>query len=155
MRSKANYLVASVVAYSLVLLTGLIPGASSPWTLPAFIEAAVMIGITILGIAKAYEAAGGEQNSSFIEEFICLQVPVLITTSLAVWSVFWILVSFFPSLITGVLRASPSFMDTLATFGMTLSGFLTFVFLVIAEVVFYLRLTRAMAAMRIRKSQVT
>jgi hypothetical protein len=54
------------------------------------LECAAVVGVTILGFTKVYDAAGGDRNSSFAVLVNCLSFGVWLWSTLIAWGVFWL-----------------------------------------------------------------
>jgi hypothetical protein len=97
--AKAYYLLASFLMFTASYYSGLV-GGSPLWSVASLFECVAIVVITVVGIVKCFDAAGGEESSDFVATFTCLYVPVTITTLLVVWSLFWaITIGFRESLI--------------------------------------------------------
>lgn len=79
----ANLLFGSVIFY------GAFTWSNQPWTWRSFYECVVVVVITVVGMSKCYEAAGGDSNPRFAADFNCLSFPVWAWTTFLVWSVYW------------------------------------------------------------------
>ena len=98
---QAHYLIVNSVFFSVLTYSGLLTASSPALSLPALLEFCVIVAISIVGIFRAYEAARGHGEGSFLVDFSCLFVPVSITTYLPVWVAYWaVRVSFTPTLIS-------------------------------------------------------
>ncbi len=140
----AYYLLASFVIFVLASYSGL-TSANPLWTWLSLYEGVVVVGVAVLGIAKAYEAAGGESNPNFIVEFTCLSVPVSVTTLLVVWPIYWGVVIGLRKLILTLWEGHSQFIVNLGRIGADFFDLLTFLAVVMVQVVTFYRITRLLA----------
>ena len=150
--TRAHYLLASFLIFNVAYSSGLAIGAGAPWTVPGTIEAIALALVNILGIVKAFDAAGGESNKDFIAEFTCLYVPAAVTTLLAVWLPYWLLRVAFRESLLSYTTSHDQFAVNLAAIGTDIFGFLTFLASVGTPAIIFYRVSNALARIRSAKS---
>jgi hypothetical protein len=64
--------------------------ANAPWTFLSLWEAGLVVVITVFGMIRCFDAAGGDDNSRFAADFSCLTFPVALWTMTLIWAAFWI-----------------------------------------------------------------
>ncbi len=83
------YLMLANLLFGSVIFYGAFTWANEAWTLLSFYEFVTVVAITVIGMQKCYEAAGGDRNVQFAAEFNCLSFPVWFWSTAIVWSVYW------------------------------------------------------------------
>src|SRR5882724_167613 len=89
-QEQAGYVLAGLVVWILASYSGLIVAGSPAWTLPSILEATALLAISVIGVVRCLDAAGGRQNQRFLVEFTCLSVPITVSTLSVAWGVYWI-----------------------------------------------------------------
>ncbi len=79
----ANLLFGSIIYY------GAFTWGNPSWTLLSLLEFAVIVIITLLGMTRCYEAAGGDNNSNFAMQFNCLSFGVWFWCTVYTWVIYW------------------------------------------------------------------
>jgi hypothetical protein len=149
---RAQYLLASFIAFNVLYYSGLAVSTAPPWSVPSLLEAIAIIGINMVGVVKTFDASGGKENKDYITEFTCLYVPVAVTTLAAVWGMYWTLVWLFREVLEAYSRSGDQFAINLYQLGTDMFGFLTFSANVVSLFVTYVRLARLLARVREAKS---
>ena len=140
-RARGHYLLASFLLFTILSYAGLT--ASNPlWSWLSIYEGVVVVVITVFGIAKAYEAAGGDSSRDFVVEFTCLSVPVYITTMMLVWSIHWGIVFGLREFITALSTSRSQFAVNLAYIGGDFFGLLIFLAAVLVQLVSLYRIKK-------------
>lgn len=136
---RKNYLLASFLLFSVLSYAGLT--SNNPlWSWLSIYEGVVVCVITVFGITKAYEAAGGDSNKDFVAEFTCLSVPVYITTMLLVWRIHWGIIYGLREFLTTLSSSHTQFAMNLANIGGDFFGLLTFLAVVLVQLVSFYRI---------------
>jgi hypothetical protein len=87
-RDKANYLLAGIVFGIFAGYSTLV--ASNPsLTWRGLYELLMVLVIAIYGFERCYSTSKHASSPSFISDFICLSLPITITTMVAVWGIYW------------------------------------------------------------------
>lgn len=146
-RQRGYYLAASTIVMVVVNYSALFAG-NPAWTWLSLFEAIVIVVVTIYGLTACYESAGGDANSHFVSEFVCLSVPVGLTTTLCVWSIYWAIGFAFRETILGLSESHYQFAVNLHRIGSNFFGLLAFLVVVLTEVIFYFRMSKLFQAMR-------
>jgi hypothetical protein len=146
---KAHYLLASFLMFVVAYSSGFVPGSPPVWTIPALLEAAAVTLITVIGIVKCFDAAGGEGSTDFIAQFTCLYVPVTITTLLVVWSIFWGIAFGFRESLIALSQSRMQFALNLSRLGTDLLGFLSFSAAITVQIATYYRIANALEDVQI------
>ena len=141
------YLFASIAMWVVINVTG-INTASRLWSWMSFIEAAVLLLIIVVGFSYAYEAAGGDENADFVPQFVCLYVPVTITTVIGVWSVYWVAILLFRESLIALSDSRLQFAINLSRIGGTLSDALVLLAVITVEAITFYRITRLFRLVR-------
>jgi len=149
---KAHYLLASFLMFILAYNSGFVPGSPPPWTVPSLLETAAVALITIIGIVKCFDAAGGEDSSDFVAMFTCLYVPVTITTLIVVWSIFWGISFGFREALIALSESRMQLAVNLSRLGTDLFGFLGFAAVVTVQIATYYRVAGALKGVRLARS---
>jgi hypothetical protein len=149
-QDKAYYLVASFLMFTVAYYSGFVSG-SALWTIPSLLECVSVGVITLVGIVKAFDAAGAEDNSDFIAQFTCLYVPINITTTLVVWSLFWAITLGFRESLIAMSQSHMQFAVNLARLGADMFSFLTYLAVVAVQGITFYRMVGALAAVRAHK----
>jgi hypothetical protein len=146
-RDRGYYLLASFLMFTLFYYSGLMY-ANPLWSALSIYEGVVITLITFFGLAKAYEAAGGDENRDFVVQFTCLYVPVSITTILVVWPLFWGTTIIFRESIKALSGSHLQFAINLSRIGGDFFGVLTFLAAVAVQGVTFYRITRLFSVVR-------
>lgn len=147
---KAYYLVASFLMFNVAYYSGFVTG-NPMWTIPSLLEGFTIALITVIGMVKAFDAAGGEESNDFIAEFTCLYVPITISTMLIVWSLFWGITLGFRESLMAISRSHEQFAVNLSLIGANLFSFLVYVAAVSVQAITFYRMTSSLAAVRALK----
>ena len=139
---QARYLLASVIFYIAASYSGLIATGAPLWTWPSVLEALALVGISILGIVRCLDAAGGNRNPDFLLEFTCLSVPVGITTLLPVWALYWLVTWVFKESLVELSASHMQFAMNLHALGSDLFGFLSFMAVLTIQFIIYHRVAK-------------
>jgi hypothetical protein len=150
-QQRAEYLLTSFVAFSLFYYAAIVVPSAGPWTAISLLEGVAVVVVTMVGVVKAFDSSGGKNNPDFVAEFTCLYVPVSITTLLAFWGGYWLVVLGFREALT-----SPSFINSQFAINLSSLGFDPFTFLAFAANVgvpaaTYYRITNLLANVRALK----
>ena len=146
-RDRGYYLLASFLMFTFFYYLGLMPD-NPLWSGISIIEGLVITLVTIFGLAKAYEAAGGDENPEFVVQFTCLYVPVSITTILVVWSLFWGTSVLFRESIKALSESHLQFAINLSRIGGDVFGALVFLAAVSTQGITFYRITRLFSVVR-------
>jgi hypothetical protein len=95
-----------------------------------------------LGVSYAYDAGGGDENVDFVAQFICLYVPVSITTVAVVWGAYWCAMFLFSESLEAIADTRLQFAINLSRIGGTLSDALVLLAAVATEAITFYRITR-------------
>jgi hypothetical protein len=87
-REKVYYMLAGFVfniiaGYSTLMLSS----ASRTWA--GIYECFMLVVITAYGVERCFDATNEDENKSLISDFICLSLPIGVTTTFAAWAAFW------------------------------------------------------------------
>ena len=140
-KARAQYLAASFVIFIVVVYSGL-ASANPLGSWLSYYEAVLLTGISIIGVFKAYDAAGGESNPAFVTEFTCLYVPVSVTTYGVAWSLYWGMVFGWRESIAALSESHLQIAVNLAKIGSDFFGLLTFLTVVLVQFVSFYRIIR-------------
>jgi hypothetical protein len=146
-RGKAYYLFVSIAMWVLINVTGFTT-ASPLWSAMSLIETVVLLLIIVLGFTYAYEAAGGDKNADFVSQFICLYVPVSITTVVAVWAIYWGGIFAFRESIIAISESQIQFAINLSRMGSSFSGGLVLLAVLAVEAITFYRITKLFRIVR-------
>jgi hypothetical protein len=144
---KAYYLLASFLMFTVAYYTGFASG-NATWTLPSTLEGATVGVITIIGVVKAFDAAGGEKASDFIAQFTCLYVPITISTMLVVWTIFWGVLFGFRESLMAISESRMQFAVNLSRLHADMFNFVTFVAVVVIQGVTFYRMTMCLGELK-------
>jgi hypothetical protein len=86
---EVAYLMLGNLLFTSVIFYGAFTWANPPWTLLSFIEFVCVAAITIFGLIKVYDAAGGDKNDLFAVLFNCLSLGIWFWSTTIVWSIYW------------------------------------------------------------------
>lgn len=107
-------------------------------------EAVALIVVIVIGFVKVFEAGRGESNPHFITQFMCLLVPVTLTSVLYVWGAYWVITWLFGDALLAWSYSSLQITASLYAIGSDLIGLLTLLAVVLTEVVIFTRLVPLM-----------
>lgn len=79
----AGFIFSAVVGYTPLTFTN----AGRAWL--GLYECLLILVVTIYGFERCYTAANANNNRSFISDFICLALPVGVTTTIIAWGIYW------------------------------------------------------------------
>ncbi|TAG26071.1 MAG: hypothetical protein EAZ37_10565 [Burkholderiales bacterium] len=147
LRDKGYYLFAGFVMWLLIGASGFTT-LSPLWSWISFIETAALIMVHILGFSYMYEAAEGDQNPDFVAQFVCLYVPVSITTVAFVWSLYWLFTLGFRESIIALSESHFQFAINLSRIGGSLFDALVLLAVLSVQVVTFYRITKLFAILR-------
>lgn len=85
---RAYYLLAGFV-FSLIIGHCTLTGTNASRTWLGFYEFLILLLITVYGFSKCYFVANGNTNSLFVSDFICISLPVGVTTTFWAWLGYW------------------------------------------------------------------
>ena len=88
-REVAHFILGNFLLGHALYYSGVITG-NPIWTLLSAWEGALIMVITIYGLVKSYDSAGGDTNSRFAAQFACLSFPIWLWTTVFVWGGYWI-----------------------------------------------------------------
>jgi hypothetical protein len=148
---QARYLLASFLVFTIPAYAGLMPSSGAGYTWAIGFEGWFYVAIAFFGVRAACDAAGGAINKNFITEFICMYVPVAITTLLAVWGVYWLVIWQLSEQLAEWSWSHSQFAQNLRVMGTDFFGLLTFASHVIANSTIYLRLIRLLGDVQAEK----
>jgi hypothetical protein len=143
---RAAYLMASFLVFTCAYYTGWVASGAPPWSIPSVAEALAIALITIVGVVKTFDAAGGDSNKNYIVDFTCLYVPVSVTTLLVVWGAYWTLAVVFRESLIALSQSHMQFVINLSRLGSDIFGFLTFLSATGVQAVIFYRLTHLLRA---------
>lgn len=153
LNEKAHYLFAGFAIWLVINVTGLTV-VSPLWSWMSFVEAAALLLITALGFSYAYGAAGGDENPDFVAQFICLYVPVSLTTVVFVWVAYWGIVIGFRESIIAISESRLQFAINLSRIGSSFLEILVTLAVLAEQAVTFYRITRLLRLTR-SESQAT
>lgn len=149
---KAYYLQASFLLFTLAYYTGFV-GGSQVYTPSSLFEGIATVVITVIGIVKCFDAAGGESAPDFIESFTCLYVPISITTIIVVWGIYWGTLFGFRESLIALSASRMQFALNLAKLGTNLFDFLNFAAVVAVQMISFYRVASALEDVRILRGE--
>jgi hypothetical protein len=88
-REVAHFILANLLFGPALYYSGVITGNPS-WTILSAWEGGLIAIITIYGLTKCYDSAGGDLNPNFAVQFACLSFPIWLWTSVLVWGAYWV-----------------------------------------------------------------
>lgn len=140
-KEKSYYLLGTFLVFIPFYYSGFV--YSNPlWSWLSMYEALVVAVINVVGLNKAYEAAGGESNQNFVTEFTCLYVPVSVTTISLVWLSYWVISYAFRE---SLIKLSSSHLEIamkLSNIGSDLFGLLIFLASVLVPFITFYRIKK-------------
>ena len=86
---EVAYLMLANLVFGSFIFYGAFTWANPPWTFLSLLEFATVVAVTIIGFTKSYDAAGGDENSSFAKQYNCLSFGVWFWLTLGVWAIYW------------------------------------------------------------------
>lgn len=139
----ANFLFTSVIFY------GAFTWSNPPWNLLSLCEAVAVAFVTVVGMTKCYDAAGGDDNPRFAAQFNCLSFPIWFWSTLIVWSAYWVVKWVVGrGLFAAYDLNDIAFTRNMAYIGGTFEWLWTFLASVLWQVLFFSWLHRSLAAVR-------
>jgi hypothetical protein len=150
-REYAYYLLAGFLIYMPIYYSGL-ASASPLWSWMSLYEVGVVILVTIVGIARSYDAAGGDENPNFVAEFTAFYVPVSVTTVPLVWTVYWAVSIGFQESIIALVNSNFQIAKNLISIGSNFFGLLLFVCVILTQVIIFYRITKLFHMVLTRKA---
>ena len=145
----ANFILASVMYY------GAFTWANEPWTWLSFYEFVAVVAITVVGMVKCYDAAGGDANRNFAADFNCLSFPVWLWTVVVVWSVFWAVERAFRAGLVQYAYENWQISKNLAALGGSFLWLWTFLAIIAAQVLFFWWLRRILEVTARHRTRLT
>ncbi|MCB4358177.1 hypothetical protein [Quatrionicoccus australiensis] len=146
-RQRSYYLLAASLSSAAFGYSGLV-SANPLWSWLSLYEAVVVAFITVVGLSRAYDAAGGDASSDFIAQFMCLSLPINITTTLPVWGCFWLITIVFRQTLIALAESHSELAINLSHIGGSFFGLLAFLAVAITEAIFFYRIVRLLGAVR-------
>lgn len=144
---RAYYLLASFLIFTVFTYSGLI-SANPLWSWLSLYEAFLVAVVMVIGLSKAYDAAGAESNPDFVAQFTCLYVPVSVTTILVVWSCYWALLTGFRESILALSESHLQIALNLSKIGTDFFGAITLLAAIFAQIVTFYRITKLFYVVR-------
>lgn len=126
----ANLLLGSALYYSGLLVS------NPPWTILSAWEAALVAIVTVYGMIKCYDAAGGDLNPRFAAQFACLSFPIWLWTSVIAWSAYWLFRLSFPRWASVVISEDHSAIQA-SYLANTLSWYVTMAVIVGSQIAYF------------------
>ena len=130
--------------FTIAYYSGFVSG-NLAWTLPSILEGLTIAVVTAIGVAKAFDASGGDDASDFIAQFTCLYVPISISTMMVVWSTYWAIAIGFRESLIAISESHMQFAVNLSRLGADMFSFLAFAAAVTVQGVTFYRLTNSLA----------
>jgi hypothetical protein len=153
-RTKAYYLFAGFAMWLVINVTGFTT-VSPLWSWMSILETCALLLITLLGFQSAYDAAGGDDNPDFVVQFTCLYLPVSITTVLAVWGVYWVVVIGFRETVIAVSESRMQFAINLGRIGSSVFGAMVTAAVLAVQAITFYRITKLFRVLRRRSESVS
>jgi hypothetical protein len=88
LRDKAYYVLGGSI-FGIILSYSTLTFANASRTWLGLYELLLLLFITVYGFERCYNASSGDNNKSFISDFVCLAVPISVTTTIVAWGVYW------------------------------------------------------------------
>jgi hypothetical protein len=114
----------------------------------SFYEGVVVILVTIVGIAKSFDASGGDGNPNFVTEFTALSFPVSVTTVPLVWAAYWAISMGLQESSVALANSNLQIAKNLFAIGSNFFGLLLFLCVVLTQAVIFYRITKLFHTVR-------
>lgn len=138
-----NFIFGSVIFY------GAFTWANPPWTLLSLLEFVCVVAVTCIGFTKVYDAAGGDNNSSFALLVNCLSFGVWFWVTVVVWAVYWAVVWAFRYGVFAAFKFERlALAQNLASIGANYEWLWTFIATVLWQLLFFTWLARVIPRVR-------
>ena len=109
-----QYFLANTLLWTITLYYGIFIGANISWIF--LLELIIVLLITIVGLAKAFEANGGANGTNFIFRATCLSFPVGVKISILSIALGWLNYFLFPIIVDPVTFRDPEKLFDMVTF---------------------------------------
>ncbi len=151
-QEQAAYAIASVCIWTVAFYSGLVVAGAQVWTIPSILEAVAIVGITVVGVVRCFDNAGGNKNRQFLNEFYCLSVPITTPLVLAVWICYWAITLGFREALFSLSNSDMQFAVNLSKIGADLFALLSFLAVVCVQAGIYYRLAGALHQVQVEKN---
>jgi hypothetical protein len=149
-KDKAFYFLAGII-FATVLNYSTFMFANSISTWIGLFEFLLIIIVTIFGFLKCYNASIGANNQSFISDFICLSLPIGVTTTVVAWAIYWGTWKSYQILVTSISIESQNAADLLVWINNELPWPTVLLTVVVSNAVFYLRMASYLNRVVVRR----
>lgn len=151
-RDRAYYMLAGFI-FSLIAGYSTLIGTNASRTWLGLYEFLLLVVTTVYGFERCYSASNGDDNSSFISDFVCLSLPVGVTTALAAWGIYWGGWLLYQHIVLTIPFESQQTAKTIAWVNNELPWLTVFLAMVLSNVVFYLRMISHLKRIKILRQR--
>jgi hypothetical protein len=139
-RSIAYYMLLGTI-FNLIVGYSTLTGSNASRTWLGLYECAILSVLTIYGFERCYAAADGENCGSFVTDFVCLSIPIGISTLFFTWLGYWIFWTAFGYVVREVSFGSESSAHAMLLLNAQLPWFSVFVAMLASTFLFHWRLS--------------
>ena len=154
LKMKSSYLLAGSLLNILIGYSTL-TGSNAGRTWFAFYEFVALMMVTVYGFRKCISAANGQDDGNFIVDFVCLSLPVSISTSVIVWGghlAVWLAYGRVVTTMTFDANSQQTAND-LIWINNNLPRFTVFFAMILSTALYYLRIARCLSKVRVLRQK--
>ncbi len=151
-REKAYYMLAGFI-FSLIVSYSTLTGTNASRTWLGLYEFLLLLVITVYGFERCYSASNGDNNPSFLPDFVCLSLPVGVTTTLAAWGIYWGGWQLYRHIVLAMSFESQQAAKTIAWISNELPWLTVLLAMVVSTGFFYLRMISHLTRIKILRKQ--
>jgi hypothetical protein len=152
LRDKAYYMLGGSI-FAIILSYSTLTFGNSGRTWLGLYEFLLLILITVYGFERCYDASNGDNNKSFISDFVCLALPISVTTTIVAWGVYWGGWYLYQHVVTAISFESQHATKLLVWINNELPWPTVLITVVVSNGIFYIRMAKYLKRIAARRSQ--
>lgn len=145
-REVAYFILASFL-FSWVMYYGAFTWSNPAWTVLSWAEGLLVVCVTILGMSKCFDAAGGDANDRFAADFSCLSFPIWLWTTIGVWSVYWLVFYLFQFSVIKISADNFQFSRNLINIGGSFFWLWTVTAIIALQIIYFAWLAKSLRSL--------
>jgi hypothetical protein len=147
-RDKAYYMLAGFI-FSIVVGYSTLTSTNAGRTWLGLYEFLLLVVIAVYGFERSYSASNGDNGRSFISDFVCLSLPIGVTTTLVAWGIYWGGWKLYQHIVLAISFESQRVVNTIVLINNELPWATVMVAMVLSNGIFYLRMVSHLKRLKI------
>jgi hypothetical protein len=144
---EVAYFILGNLLFSSAIYYGSFTWGNPPWTLLSWAECLLVVFVTVVGMVKCYDAAGGDENDRFAADFSCLSLPVWLWTTIGVWLTYWVVIYLFRFSVIRLSVDDYQFSKNLIDIGGSFFWLWTVIAIVASQVIYFSWLSKSLRSL--------